>query len=62
MRNSVNSIHENSATSGVGALATYAYDTLGRRRSVTFGNGTVQSFGNYGDSGITVGITVTGAL
>jgi RHS repeat-associated protein len=38
-------IRENGATSGVGVLATYAYDDLGRRTSVTYGNGSVQSFG-----------------
>lgn len=37
-------IRENGATSGVGVLATYAFDNLGRRSSVTFGNGSVQSF------------------
>jgi YD repeat-containing protein len=28
----------------VGVLATYAYDDLGRRTSLTFGNGAVQSY------------------
>lgn len=37
-------IRENGATSGAGVLATYAFDNLGRRTSVTFGNGSVQSF------------------
>lgn len=41
----VTKIRENGATSGVGVLASYAYDNLGRRTSVTFGNGSVQSFG-----------------
>lgn len=41
----VTQIRENGATSGVGVLASYAYDNLGRRTSVTFGNGSVQSFG-----------------
>ena len=41
----VTKIRENGATSGVGVLAAYAYDDLGRRTSVTFGNGSVQSFG-----------------
>lgn len=41
----VTKIRENGATSGVGVLATYVYDDLGRRTSVTFGNGSVQSFG-----------------
>lgn len=38
-------IRENGATTGVGVLAAYTYDDLGRRTSVTFGNGSVQSFG-----------------
>jgi RHS repeat-associated protein len=38
-------IRENGATSGIGVLATYAYDDVGRRTSLTFGNGTSQSFG-----------------
>lgn len=41
----VTAIRENGAASGVGVLATYAFDDLGRRSSVTFGNGSVQSFG-----------------
>ncbi|MBC9033005.1 RHS repeat-associated core domain-containing protein [Sphingomonas sp. JC676] len=40
----VTAIRENGATSGVGVLATYAYDYLGRRTSVTRGNGTVTSY------------------
>ncbi|KQZ60954.1 hypothetical protein ASD67_16825 [Sphingopyxis sp. Root1497] len=40
----VTKIRENGATSGVGVLADYAYDNLGRRSSITFGNGSVQSF------------------
>src|SRR3546814_828270 len=35
----VTKIRENGATSGVGVLATYAFDTVGRPSSVTFGNG-----------------------
>lgn len=38
-------IRENGATSGIGVLATYAYDDLGRQTSLTFGNGVVQSYG-----------------
>ena len=38
-------IRENGATSGVGVLATYAYDAQDRRSSVTFGNGAVQTYG-----------------
>jgi RHS repeat-associated protein len=37
-------LRENGATSGVGLLATYAYDDLGRRTSLTRGNGTVKSY------------------
>ncbi|NCP12519.1 MAG: RHS repeat protein, partial [Sphingomonadales bacterium] len=40
----ITAIRENGAASGVGVLASYAYDDLGRRSSVTFGNGTVQTF------------------
>ncbi|HEY0594759.1 RHS repeat-associated core domain-containing protein, partial [Sphingopyxis sp.] len=40
----VTKIRENGATTGVGVLASYAYDNLGRRTSVTFGNGSVQGF------------------
>ena len=38
-------IRENGATSGVGVLATYAYDNLGRRTTLTRGNGAVTTFG-----------------
>lgn len=41
----VTAIRENGATSGAGVLASYAFDNLGRRTSVTFGNGSTQSFG-----------------
>ena len=41
----VTAIRENGATSGVGVLAAYAFDNLGRRTSVTFGNGSAQTFG-----------------
>lgn len=37
-------VRENGATSGLGVLATYAYDDLGRQTSRTFGNGVVQTF------------------
>ena len=36
-------IRENGAASGIGVLGTYAYDNLGRRASLTRGNGTVTS-------------------
>jgi RHS repeat-associated protein len=37
-------IRENGAVSGVGVLATFAYDDLGRRTSLTRGNGTVTTY------------------
>ena len=37
-------IRENGAASGVGVLATYQYDSLSRRSSLTFGNGVVQGY------------------
>ncbi|HEV2078767.1 MAG TPA: hypothetical protein VGR19_02555 [Allosphingosinicella sp.] len=37
-------IRENGATTGVGVLATFAYDDLGRRTSLTRGNGTVTDY------------------
>jgi RHS repeat-associated protein len=37
-------IRENGAVSGPGVLATYAWDNLGRRTSLTRGNGTVTSY------------------
>jgi len=40
----VTAIRENGATSGIGVLANYAFDNLGRRTGVTFGNGSSQSF------------------
>jgi RHS repeat-associated protein len=40
----VTAIRENGAVSGVGVLATYQYDSLSRRSSVTFGNGVVQNY------------------
>src|SRR3546814_14708111 len=41
----VTKIRENGATRGVGVIEAYAFDNLGRRTSVTIGNGSVQSFG-----------------
>ena len=38
-------VRENGATSGVGVLATFAYDNLGRRTGLTFGNGVSQVYG-----------------
>jgi RHS repeat-associated protein len=40
----VQKIRENNASSGVGVLATFGYDDLGRRTSLTFGNGAAQSY------------------
>ena len=42
--NRVTSIVENGATSGVGVLATYAYDNQNRRATVTRGNGAVTTY------------------
>jgi len=41
----VSAIRENGATSGVGVLATYSYDGLGRRTGITRGNGTTTTYG-----------------
>jgi len=41
----VSAIRENGATSGVGVLATYSYDDLGRRTGITRGNGTTTAYG-----------------
>jgi RHS repeat-associated protein len=38
-------IRENGATSGVGVLAAYGYDDLGRRTGMTRGNGTTTNYG-----------------
>lgn len=43
--NEMTKARENGATTGVGVLATYAYDDLGRRTGVTFGNGSAQAYG-----------------
>jgi YD repeat-containing protein len=40
----VDKIRENGATSGIGVLADYDYNNLGRRISLTFGNGTSTSY------------------
>jgi RHS repeat-associated protein len=40
----VTAIREKGATSGIGLLATYAYDDRGRRTTLTRGNGTVTSY------------------
>jgi RHS repeat-associated protein len=40
----VTAVRENGATSGIGVLATYAYDDLGRRTGITRGNGTITSY------------------
>ncbi|MCI0631803.1 MAG: RHS repeat-associated core domain-containing protein [Phycisphaerales bacterium] len=47
----VTAIRENGAGSGVGVLATYAYDNLGRRTSITRGNGAVTNF-TYDNAGL----------
>lgn len=40
----VQKIRANNATTGIGVLATYAYDNLGNRTSLTYGNGVVQTY------------------
>ncbi|MBU0832117.1 MAG: hypothetical protein KKH33_07005 [Alphaproteobacteria bacterium] len=40
----VTHIRENGASTGVGALATYSYDSLGRVTGINFGNGTSRSY------------------
>lgn len=40
----VTAIRENGASSGVGVLASYSYDNLGRRSSIAAGNGAVTSY------------------
>ncbi|HLA73081.1 MAG TPA: RHS repeat-associated core domain-containing protein [Steroidobacteraceae bacterium] len=40
----LSAVRENGASSGPGVLATFGYDDLGRRLSITRGNGTVSSF------------------
>lgn len=40
----VSAIRENGATSGIGVLASFGYDQLGNRTSISFGNGTSQSY------------------
>lgn len=40
----VTAIRENGASSGIGVLASYSYDDLGRRTGVTYGNGTSRSY------------------
>lgn len=41
----VTAVRENGASSGIGVLATYAYDNLGRRSTVTRGNGAGTTYG-----------------
>ncbi|MFA6125649.1 MAG: hypothetical protein WC704_17720, partial [Sphingomonas sp.] len=41
----VSAVRENGATSGIGVLARYSYDDLGRRTGITRGNGTSGGYG-----------------
>ena len=50
MTGEVVAIRENGATGGAGVLARFAYDDLGRRVSLTRGNGAVTSYGYDGAS------------
>ncbi len=55
-------VREYGATSGVGVLATYAYDDLGRRTGVTRGNGTSSSYGYDNASRLaSLGLNLDGA-
>jgi RHS repeat-associated protein len=49
----VTNIQENGATSGLGLLATYSYDSLGRRTAITRGNGGITGYGYDGLSRLT---------
>ena len=40
----VTAIRENGAASGIGVLASYSYDSLGRRTAITRGNGTTTTY------------------
>lgn len=48
----VSAIRENGATSGIGVLATYGYDDLGRPSSLMRGNGTVTGYAYGAVSGL----------
>lgn len=37
-------VRENGATSGAGVLATFGYDNVGRRTSISYGNGAIQTY------------------
>jgi RHS repeat-associated protein len=45
LTNAMTAVRENGAASGVGVLATFAYDDHGRRVSLTRGNGEITSYG-----------------
>lgn len=53
----VTAIRENGATSGVGVLASYTYDGLGRRDVVTYGNGATRSYA-YDPAGRLAGLKI----
>jgi RHS repeat-associated protein len=55
-------IRENNASSGVGVLATYAYDNLGNLATLTYGNSVIQTYGIDAISRLTsLTIDVSGA-
>ena len=57
----LNQVRENGATSGVGVLATFGYDSFGRRTSKTFGYGAATYYTYDGVSRLTaLGIDYTG--
>lgn len=60
----MSAVRENGATTGIGLLATYTYDNLGRRTYLTRGNGTTTSY-QYGGTPwlaeLTQNLAATGA-
>ena len=49
----VTKVRDHGATSGLGFMATYEYDDLGRRTKLTYGNGIVTDYGFDGASRLT---------
>lgn len=55
--NRVTAIRENGAISGISVLARYAYDPMGRRSDVSFGNGTSRNYA-YDTAGRPIGVKI----
>lgn len=53
LTDAMTAIRLNGATSGIGVIATYAYDNLGRRSAVARGNGVTTAYGYDGVSRLT---------